>query len=116
MKSFQPEQGDFVLKDFGFRSGEPLPELRLHYTTMGMPHRDAHGTLDNAVLFLHHTGSSGTDYVAPAFARELFARRQPLDPARWYTILPDAIGHGRSSKPSDGLRMRFPRYDYGDMV
>lgn len=115
-RSFEPQQGDFVLRHFRFRTGEVLPELRLHYTAVGCARRDSQGRVQNAVLFLHHTGSSGTEYAGPTFAKQLFGPRQALDASRWFTILPDSIGHGRSSKPSDGLRMRFPHYDYADMV
>jgi homoserine O-acetyltransferase/O-succinyltransferase len=109
-------EGDAVLRDFLFQSGEPLPELRIHYATLGTPHRDASGAIDNAVMILHGTGGSGRQFLAPQFAQELFGPGQPLDVAHYYVILPDGIGHGRSSKPSDGLRMRFPHYDYDDMV
>ncbi len=109
-------EGDVALTGFRFRSGETLPELRLHYATLGTPHRDAEGRIDNAVMVLHGTGGSGRQFLAPQFADELYGPGQPLDLARYYVILPDNIGHGRSSKPSDGLRMRFPAYDYDDMV
>ncbi len=106
----------FVLRDFRFASGETLPELRLHYLTLGRPRRDAAGMVRNAVLILHGTGGSGSQFLSPLFAGELYGPRQPLDTASHYIILPDDIGHGRSSKPSDGLRARFPRYGYDDMV
>jgi homoserine O-acetyltransferase len=109
-------EGDVVLADFHFRSGETLPALRIHYATLGSPHRDARGEIDNAVMVLHGTGGSGRQFLAPQFAGELYGSGQPLDLARYYVILPDGIGHGRSSKPSDGLRMHFPHYDYDDMV
>ncbi|HEY0413260.1 MAG TPA: alpha/beta fold hydrolase [Allosphingosinicella sp.] len=109
-------EGDAVLRDFRFASGERLPELRLHYATLGQPRRDAKGTVVNAVMILHGTGGSGRQFLAPQFAGELFGPGQPLDISRYYVILPDGIGHGKSSKPSDGLRMRFPKYDYDDMV
>src|SRR4051812_16285443 len=109
-------EGEIVLRDFHFRSGETLPELRIHYATLGRPHRDARGRIDNAVMVLHGTGGSGRQFLAPQFANELYGPGQPLDIARYFIILPDGIGHGRSSKPSDGLAMRFPHYDYGDMV
>jgi homoserine O-acetyltransferase/O-succinyltransferase len=109
-------EGDVALRDFRFRSGETLPELRIHYATLGTPHRDARGRIDNAVMVLHGTGGSGRQFLAPQFADELYGPGQPLDITRYYIILPDNIGHGRSSKPSDGLRMRFPAYDYDDMV
>jgi homoserine O-acetyltransferase len=111
-----PSQGDFVIKDFQFRSGETLPELRLHYRTFGEPRRDAHGAISNAVLILHSTSGSGAQYLRPEFSGELFRPGGVLDAARYYLVLPDAIGHGQSSKPSDGLRGRFPRYGYLDMV
>ena len=109
-------QGDAVLKHFRFTSGETLPELRLHYRTYGTPSRNAQGTVTNAVLVLHGTGGSGAQFVGRTFAGELFGAGQPLDSARYFIILPDDIGHGQSSKPSDGLRARFPRYGYIDMV
>jgi homoserine O-acetyltransferase/O-succinyltransferase len=109
-------EGDVTLRDFRFRSGETMAELRIHYATLGTPHRDARGNIDNAVMVLHGTGGSGRQFLQPQFADALYGPGQPLDLARHYVILPDGIGHGRSSKPSDGLRMRFPAYDYGDMV
>src|SRR5919205_2559626 len=109
-------EGDVVLKDFRFRDGESLRELRIHYTTLGEPHRNAAGEIDNAVMVLHGTGGSGQQFLRPQFADELFGPGQPLDITRYWIILPDNIGHGGSSKPSDGLRMRFPKYDYDDMV
>ena len=109
-------EGDVTLADFRFRSGETLPELRLHYATLGTPRRDAGGNIVNAVMVLHGTGGSGRQFLQPQFADALYGPDQPLDLARYYIILPDGIGHGRSSKPSDGLRMRFPHYDYDDMV
>ena len=110
------KEGDFLLRDFKFRSGETLPELRLHYTTLGDPKRDADGRVTNAVLILHGTGGSGQQFFRPQFSGVLFVPGGILDPARYFIILPDGIGHGKSSKPSDGLHMRFPRYDYDDMV
>jgi homoserine O-acetyltransferase len=109
-------EGDFVAKDFKFRSGESLPELRLHYRTLGKPVRDAQGHVTNAVLILHGTGGSGAQFLAPQFADELFGVGQPLDTSKYFVILPDGIGHGKSSKPSDGLHAHFPSYDYDDMV
>src|SRR5881275_595337 len=109
-------EGDFVAKNFQFRSGESLPELRLHYTTLGKPARDARGRVTNAVLILHGTGGTGHQFLTPIFAGELFGPGQLLDATRYYIILPDGIGHGKSSKPSDGLRARFPRYGYRDMI
>jgi homoserine O-acetyltransferase len=110
------KEGDAVLRDFRFGSGERLAELRIHYATLGTPHRDSKGAIDNAVMVLHGTGGSGRQFLQPQFAGELFGPGQPLDLARYYVILPDGIGHGKSSKPSDGMRMRFPKYDYDDMV
>jgi homoserine O-acetyltransferase/O-succinyltransferase len=109
-------EGDVALADFRFRSGETLPALRIHYATLGTPHRDAEGRIDNAVMVLHGTGGSGRQFLAPQFADQLYGPGRPLDITRYYVILPDNIGHGRSSKPSDGLRTRFPAYDYDDMV
>ncbi len=109
-------EGDFVLKNFKFRSGETSPELRLHYTTLGKPVRDAQGRVINGVLILHGTGGSGHQFLQPIFAGELFGAGQLLDATRYYIILPDGIGHGKSSKPSDGLHAHFPQYDYDDMV
>ena len=112
----KPTEGDFIVRDFHFKSGETLPEVRLHYTTLGAPHRDAHGHVDNAVLIMHGTGGDGHQFYRPYFADVLFAPGGLLDPAHDYIILPDDIGHGKSSKPSDGLRMHFPHYGYEDMV
>jgi len=109
-------EGDFVVKNFKFRSGETLPELRLHYTTLGKPARNAEGRVTNAVLILHGTGGSGQQFLQQQFAGELFGPGQLLDANRYYIILPDGVGHGKSSKPSDGLHARFPQYDYDDMV
>jgi homoserine O-acetyltransferase len=111
-----PIEGDVVLKEFAFRSGERLPELRLHYRTIGSPRRDAQGVVRNAVLILHGTGGTGAQFLRPEFAGTLFGAGQPLDASQYFIVLPDGIGHGGSSKPSDGLRSRFPRYVYGDMV
>ena len=109
-------EGDVVLKDFRFRDGERLPELRMHYTTLGEPHRNSAGEIDNAVMVLHGTGGSGWQFLRPQFADELYGPGQPLDIRKYWIILPDNIGHGKSSKPSDGLKMKFPKYDYDDMV
>lgn len=111
-----PTEGEFVLKDFQFRSGEQLPELRQHYRTLGTPQRDALGVVRNAVLIIHGTGGTGAQFLRPSFAGELFSPGGVLDATRYFIILPDGIGHGQSSKPSDGLRARFPRYGYLDMV
>jgi homoserine O-acetyltransferase/O-succinyltransferase len=104
-----PKQGDWIARDFRFHSGEVTPELRLHYTTVGEPS-------GQPVLVLHGTTGSAASMLTPAFAGELFGPGQPLDAARYYIIIPDGIGHGKSSKPSDGLKAKFPRYDYADMV
>lgn len=110
------QEADFLIRDFRFRSGERMPSLRIHYTTLGQPHRNTRGEIDNAVMVLHGTGGSGKQFLQPQFADELYGPGQPLDISRYWIILPDNIGHGRSSKPSDGLRMLFPAYDYDDMV
>ena len=104
-----PKQGDWIARDFRFHTGEVMPELRLHYTTVGEPS-------GQPVLVLHGTTGSAASMLTPAFAGELFGPGQPLDAARYYIILPDSIGHGRSSRPSDGLKAKFSRYDYADMV
>lgn len=109
-------ESDFIARDFRFGSGETLPELRLHVLTLGTLRHDANGRATNAVLVLHGTGGSGRQFLARQFADELYGKGQPLDTTAFYVILPDGIGHGRSSKPSDGLRMKFPKYDYDDMV
>ncbi len=109
-------EGDFVAQNFRFRSGEVLPSLRLHYTTFGTPKRDANGRVTNAVMILHGTTGSGKQFVSPQFAGVLFGPGQLLDATRYYIILPDGIGHGESSKPSDGMHAHFPHYDYEDMV
>ena len=110
------KEGDFIAKEFSFASGEKLAEVRLHYTTLGEPRRDANGRVTNAVMILHGTGGNGHQFFRPQFADVLFATGGLLDPAKYFIILPDGIGHGKSSKPSDGLRARFPKYDYDDMV
>ncbi|WP_404712143.1 alpha/beta fold hydrolase [Sphingomonas sp. MMS24-J13] len=115
-KTWPTHEADFTIRDFRFKTGETLPSLRIHYTILGQPHRDASGMIDNAVMVLHGTGGTGKQFLSPQFADELYGPGQPLDIARYWIILPDNIGHGASSKPSDGLRMRFPRYDYADMV
>jgi homoserine O-acetyltransferase/O-succinyltransferase len=104
-----PKEGDWIARDFRFHTGEVMPELRLHYRTVGNPS-------GHPVLILHGTGGSGASMLTPAFADELFGSGQPLDASKYFIILPDAIGTGKSSKPSDGLRMKFPKYDYDDMV
>jgi len=109
-------EGDFTIHDFHFASGEVLPELRLHYRTLGAPRRDASGTVRNAVLVLHGTTGSGKQFLSENFAGVLFAPGGLLDAATHFLVLPDGIGHGRSSKPSDGMHARFPRYTYDDMI
>jgi homoserine O-acetyltransferase len=104
-----PNEGSWVVRDFRFHTGEVLPELRLHYTTVGAP-------TGEPVLILHGTAGSGTNLLTPRFAGELFGSGQPLDASRYFIILPDALGTGKSAKPSDGLRTKFPRYNYDDMV
>ena len=111
-----PVEGDFVARDFRFGSGDTLPELKLHYRTIGTPRRDASGIVRNAVLILHGTGGTGQGFLTPAFAGQLFGAGQLLDGARYFIVLPDGVGHGRSSRPSDGLHARFPHYAYDDMV
>jgi homoserine O-acetyltransferase/O-succinyltransferase len=110
------KEGDFAIRNFRFDSGETLPELRLHYRTLGVPRRDAAGVARNAVLVLHGTTGSGKQFMTENFAGVLFGPGQLLDAATHYIVLPDGIGHGESSKPSDGLHARFPRYTYDDMV
>ncbi len=111
-----PADGDWIAKNFRFTSGEVLPELRLHYITIGKPQRDASGKVVNAVLILHGTGSTSQAFLTETFAGQLFGPGQLLDGTSHYIILPDGIGFGKSSKPSDGMRMRFPKYTYDDMV
>jgi homoserine O-acetyltransferase len=115
-KAWQTHEADVILKNFRFADGESLPEIRIHYTSLGQPHRNAAGEIDNAVMVLHGTGGDGHQFLRPQFAGELFGPGQPLDIRRYWIILPDNIGHGKSSKPSDGLRMKFPKYDYSDMI
>jgi len=114
--SLQPTEGDYVIRDFRFESGETLPELRLHYRTLGKPEHDASGKVTNAVWIGHGTGGSGRSFLSRQFAGVLFGPNQLLDPAKYFIILPDGIGHGQSSKPSDGLHAKFPKYNYNDMV
>jgi homoserine O-acetyltransferase len=116
-----PVEGDVLLRDFRFASGESLPEVRIHYRTLGAPRRDEQGLVGNAVLILHGTGGEGGSLVRKGgagdlFAAELFGVGQPLDATRYFIILPDNLGHGRSCKPSDGLHAKFPRYGYRDLV
>ncbi|MGH9673823.1 MAG: alpha/beta fold hydrolase [Bryobacteraceae bacterium] len=114
--SLLAEEGDHLVKDFRFASGETLAELRLHYYTLGAPRRDDSGLVRNAVLITHRTGGSGRGFLSQSFGGDLFGAGQLLDSSKYYIILPDAIGHGRSSKPSNGLKQRFPKYTYEDMV
>lgn len=111
-----PVEGDFLLREYTFAGGERLPEVRLHYRTIGTLRRDANGRAANAVLILHGTGGSGRQFLSAAFAGGLFGPGQLLDAATHYIILPDGVGHGASSKPSDGLRAKFPKYGYQDLV
>ena len=114
--SWPRQEGDYIAHDFRFRDGERMAELRLHYTTLGTPRRDASGRVVNAVMVLHGTGGTGAQFLRPQFADVLYRPGGLLDISRWYVILPDGIGHGKSSKPSDGLHARFPHYGYADMV
>ncbi|WP_426169288.1 alpha/beta fold hydrolase [Sandarakinorhabdus sp. DWP1-3-1] len=109
-------EADYAIPNFRFGSGETLPKLNQHYRTLGTPRRDAAGNVVNAVMVLHGTGGTGAQFLRPQFADALYGPGQPLDITRYFIILPDAIGHGGSTKPSDGLRMTFPKYDYDDMV
>jgi len=111
-----PVEADYIIRDFKFTSGETLPELRLHYRTLGKPEKDAQGGTRNAVLIMHGTTGSGAQFIRTEFAGELFGKDQPLDASKFFIVLPDAIGHGKSSKPSDGMHAKFPRYGYIDMV
>ena len=114
---FPNQEGDWIARNFQFKSGEKMAELRLHYTTLGAPTRDAAGHVNNAVIVMHGTTGSGHPFATnQGFAGELFGKGQPLDIEKYYLILPDAIGHGKSSKPSDGLHAKFPHYSYDDMV
>src|ERR1044071_4547405 len=109
-------EAEFTVRDFRFGTGETLPELQLHYRTLGTPRRDASGVVRNAVMVLHGTGGAGAGFLSRTFGGELFGPGQLLDATRYFIILPDGIGHGKSSKPSDGLHLRFPKYTYDDMV
>ena len=109
-------EGDYVIKYFKFDSGETLPELKIHYRTFGAPKKNAQGVVTNAVLIMHGTGGTGGQFTSRAFGGELFNPGQPLDATKYYLILPDDIGHGASSKPSDGLHAKFPRFGYQDML
>jgi homoserine O-acetyltransferase len=111
-----PVERDFVVRNFRFESGETLPELTIHYRTIGQPRKDADGIVRNGILILHGTGGTGAQFVGEGFASRVYGKGQIYDAEQYFIILPDNIGHGRSSKPSDGLRMKFPRYGYTDMV
>jgi homoserine O-acetyltransferase len=111
-----PQESDYTVRDFHFQSGETLAEVRLHYTTLGKPIKDASGRTTNAVLILHGTGGTGTALLRAIFAGVLFGPGQLLDATKYFIILPDNVGHGKSSKPSDGLHARFPQYAYADMI
>lgn len=111
-----PVEGDFIARDYVFTSGERLPEVKIHYRTVGTPRKDAAGVVRNGVLILHGTGGSGAGFLSATYGGRLFGKGQPLDAEQYFIILPDNVGHGRSSKPSDGLRMKFPKYRYTDMV
>jgi homoserine O-acetyltransferase len=111
-----PAHGDAILRDFRFANGESLPELKLHYVTLGRKLDDGRGRTTNAVLVLHGTGGSSAQFLGPRFAGVLFGPGQPLDASRTFIVIPDSVGHGASSKPSDGLKAKFPRYTYDDMV
>ena len=109
-------EADATFRDFRFHTGQVLPQLKIHYRTLGSPRRDAKGQVTNAIMILHGTGGTGAQFLRPQFADALYGPGQPLDITKYFIILPDSIGHGGSSKPSDGLRMAFPAYDYADMV
>jgi homoserine O-acetyltransferase/O-succinyltransferase len=111
-----PTEGDFTIRDFKFASGETIPEVRIHYRTLGKIEKDAQGKTTNAVLIMHGTTGSGGQFIRPEFAGELFGKDQPLDATKFFIILPDGIGHGKTSKPSDGMHAKFPAYGYIDMV
>jgi homoserine O-acetyltransferase len=111
-----PSEGDYTIRNFKFTSGETLPELKTHYRTLGKIDKDAQGKATNAVLIMHGTTGSGAQFIRPEFAGELFGKDQPLDATKFFVVMPDGIGHGKSSKPSDGMHAKFPRYGYIDMV
>src|SRR5262245_58840599 len=111
-----PQDGTFLVKDFQFKSGEKLAEVKLHYYTLATPQKDSSGKVRNAVLILHGTGGTGRQFLTPNFASVLFGPGQLLDATKYFIVLPDNVGHGGSSKPSDGLHMRFPHYEYDDMI
>ena len=111
-----PQEGDYTVHNFRFQTGETLPDVRMHYRTLGKPVKDANGRTTNAVLILHGTGGTGQTFLRPIFAGVLFGPGQLLDAGKFYIIIPDNVGHGKSSKPSDGMHARFPQYDYADMI
>jgi homoserine O-acetyltransferase/O-succinyltransferase len=115
-QSTEAKQADAYFDNYPFRSGEVIEKLRLHFATLGVPHRNAQGEIDNAVLVLHWTDASGGALLTPNYIKALFAPGRPLDASRYYLIFPDNVGHGLSSKPSDGLKAKFPNYGYNDMV
>ena len=112
----EPQEGDYVVRDFHFQSGENLAEVRIHYHTLGKPVKDAAGRTTNAVLILHGTGGSGNTFFRPIFAGVLFGPGRLLDATKYFIIVPDNVGHGKSSKPSDGMHAHFPQYEYADMI
>src|SRR5882757_9432843 len=111
-----PVDGDYKIANFEFESKEVLPSLTLHYATIGTPHKDKNGQVDNAVVIMHGTTGSHNNFLTATFAGGLFGPGQLLDATKYFIIPPDAIGHGKSGKPSDGLHMKFPKYTYNDMV
>src|SRR5438045_4604499 len=111
-----PAESDYAIRDFKFTSGETLPELRIHYRTLGTADKDSQGKTTNAVLIMHGTTGSGAQFIRPEFAGELFGNGQPLDATKSFIVLPDGIGHGKSSKPSDGLPAKVPHSGYRDLV
>jgi homoserine O-acetyltransferase len=111
-----PAEGEYTIRDFKFSSGESLPQLRIHYRAIGKLEKDKAGNAVNAVLIMHGTTGSGAQFIRPEFAGELFGKEQPLDATKFFIVLPDGIGHGKSSKPSDAMHAQFPGYGYSDMV
>src|ERR1700745_1163650 len=111
-----PTEGDYTIRNFKFTSGETLPALKIHYRTLGKIDKDASGKVTNAVLIMHGTTGSGAQFIRPEFAGELFGKDQTLDATKFFIVLPDGVGHGKSSQPSDGMHAKFPRYGYIDMV
>src|SRR5262247_413827 len=110
------KEGDYIIKNFSFGNGESLPELKMHYRTLGTPKRNAAGEIINGVVLLHGTSGAGSSWMLPSLADELYKAGQPLDAAEHFIIIPDAVGVGDSSKPSDGLRAKFPHYRYADSI